>query len=113
MKQTYLSILIAAALAGPALAQQKADDHTAHHPAESAPAVADLTDGEVRRVDKAAGKITLRHGPIKNLDMPPMTMVFQAGDPAMLDQVKQGDKVRFSAEQKSGAFIVTRIEPAK
>jgi len=113
MKQTCLSILIAIALAGPALAQQKADDHSAHHPAGSAPATAEMAEGEVRRVDKSAGKITLRHGPIKSLDMPPMTMVFQAGDRAMLDRVKQGDKVRFSAEEKSGAYIVTRIEPMK
>lgn len=113
MKQTYLSILIIAVLAGPALAQQKADDHTAHHPAEGAQVTAEMADGEVRRVDKAAGKLTLRHGPIKSLDMPPMTMVFQAGDPAMLDRVKQGDKVRFSAVEKSGAYIVTRIEPEK
>jgi Cu/Ag efflux protein CusF len=113
MKRLFLSTIIAAALSGVALAQQKADDHTAHHPAESASATAEMAEGEVRRVDKSAGKITLRHGPIKNLDMPPMTMVFQAGDPAMLDRVKQGDKVRFAAEEKSGAYIVTRIEPAK
>jgi len=113
MKHLFLPILVVAALSGPALAQQKADDHTAHHPAESAPVTAEMAEGEVRRVDKATSKITLRHGPIKSLDMPPMTMVFQAGDPAMLDQVKTGDKVRFTAEEKSGAYIVTRIEPAK
>lgn len=72
-----------------------------------------LSDGEVRKVDKDANKITLRHGPLANLDMPAMTMVFQVKDPAMLDQVKQGDKVKFQAEKVGGAFTITKIEPAK
>ena len=70
-------------------------------------------EGEVRKVDKEAGKITLKHGPIANLDMPPMSMVFRAGEPAMLDKVKVGDKVRFKAEKIQGAITVTQIEPAK
>jgi Cu(I)/Ag(I) efflux system protein CusF len=70
-----------------------------------------LADGEVRKVDKATGKISLKHGAIKNLDMPPMSMVFQVKDPAMLDKVKQGDKVKFSAEQIDGAYTVVAIEP--
>ena len=72
-----------------------------------------LSDGEVRKVDKDAKKITIKHGPLANLDMPPMTMVFQVKEPAMLDQVKAGDKVRFRAEKVGGAFTVTSIEPAK
>jgi Cu(I)/Ag(I) efflux system periplasmic protein CusF len=72
-----------------------------------------LSDGEVRKVDKDAKKITIKHGPLANLDMPPMTMVFQVKDPALLDQVKAGDKVRFQAEKVGGAFTVTKIEPAK
>ena len=72
-----------------------------------------MTDGEVRKVDKDAGKITLKHGPIKSLDMPPMTMVFQVKDRAFLDKVKAGDKVKFAAEEKSGAYVVTSIEAAK
>ncbi len=72
-----------------------------------------LTEGEVRRIDKDAGKITIRHGEIKNLDMPPMTMVFQVKDPAMLDKVKAGDKVKFLAEKTGGTFTVTQIEPEK
>jgi Cu(I)/Ag(I) efflux system protein CusF len=113
MKQLLLSLIAATVLAAPVLAQQAADDHSAHHPPGAAQASAEMADGEVRRVDKSTGKITLRHGPIKSLDMPPMTMVFQAGDPAMLDRIKQGDKVRFAAEEKSGAYVVTRIEPAR
>ena len=70
----------------------------------------ELADGEVRRVDRDAKKITLRHGPIASIDMPPMTMVFQVKDPAMLGGLKPGDKVKFSAEKIDGAYVVTRIE---
>jgi Cu(I)/Ag(I) efflux system protein CusF len=71
-----------------------------------------LFEGEVRRVDKDARKITLRHGPMPSLDMPAHTMVFQVTDPAMLEQVKPGDKVRFTAEKRGGAFTITQIRPA-
>lgn len=73
----------------------------------------EMTDGEVRKVDKETMKITLRHGEIKNLGMPAMSMVFQVKDPAMLDAVKPGDKVKFSAERTGGAMVVTHIETAK
>jgi Cu/Ag efflux protein CusF len=66
-------------------------------------------EGEVRKIDKAQGKITLKHGEIKNLDMPPMTMVFRVKDPSMLDTVSVGDKVRFSAEKFDGQYTVTVI----
>jgi Cu/Ag efflux protein CusF len=73
-----------------------------------------LAEGEVRKVDKDAQKITLRHGPLPDLDMPkPMTMVYRVKDPAMLDRVKAGDKVKFEAEKIAGAFTVTKIEPVK
>ncbi|HZL92759.1 MAG TPA: copper-binding protein [Vicinamibacterales bacterium] len=72
-----------------------------------------LTDGEVRKVDKDAKKITIKHGPLPSLDMPAMTMVFQVKDPAMLEQVKAGDKVKFEAQKLGGAFTVTVIEKAK
>ena len=72
-----------------------------------------LADAEVRKVDKEAKKVTLRHGPIPSLDMAPMTMVFRVKDPAMLETLKQGDKVRFAAEKVDGNLTVTRIEPAK
>ena len=73
-----------------------------------------LTEAEVRRVDQAHGKITLKHGEIKNLDMPPMTMVFTAKDKSLLKHVKAGDRVRFAAAQdKAGEYILTAIEPAK
>lgn len=70
------------------------------------------TEGEVRKIDRDAGKITLRHGPIAHLDMPAMTMVFRAQDPAMLDRVKEGDKVRFSADKIGGQMTVTKIDKA-
>ena len=72
-----------------------------------------MAEGEVRKVDKDAKKITIKHGPLQKLDMPAMTMVFQVKDPAMLDQVKAGDKIKFDAEKLGGAFTVTKIEPAK
>ncbi len=94
------TLLIAAILASaPVHAQQTAADHAAHHPAPAAAtAKSALSDAEVRKVDLDTKKITLRHGPIPNLDMPPMTMVFQVKDPAMLEQVKTGDQVLFQAE---------------
>ena len=70
-----------------------------------------LVEGEVRRVDKDAKKITIRHAAMPKLDMPAHTMVFQVNNPAMLEQVKAGDKIRFDAEKVGGAFLLTRIEP--
>lgn len=96
------------ALSGVALA----DSGHAGHGAPKA-AAASMSEGEVRKVDKDAGKITLKHGPISNLGMPPMTMVFQVKDRALLDKVKAGDKVQFTAEQNAGSYVVTGIEAAK
>src|SRR6266704_1593171 len=74
-----------------------------------------MVKGEVKKIDETAGKITLKHGPIKSLDMDEdgMTMVFRVQDPAMLKQVKVGDKVRFEADRVNGQITVTRIEKAK
>ena len=72
-----------------------------------------MTEGEIRKVDMDNKKLTIKHGEIKNLDMPGMTMVFQVKDPAMLEKVKAGDKVRFKAEKAGGAIVVTDIQPAK
>lgn len=69
-----------------------------------------MSDGEVKKVDRDAGKITIKHGPLANLDMPGMTMVFRVKEPAMLDQVKTGDKIRFVAAKVNGAFTVTKLE---
>jgi len=72
-----------------------------------------LADGEIRKVDKDAKKITIKHGEIKSIDMPPMTMVFQVKDAALLDKVKAGDKVKFAAEKQGSAYVVTAIEPKR
>jgi len=76
-------------------------------------AVMDLADGVVRKVDKDARKITIRHGEIRHLDMPPMTMVFQVKDPAMLEQVQPGEKVQFRVEKSGGAMVLTEIRPVR
>ena len=101
--------IIAAAAALLAMAPAWAQHSHGKHGAESAA----LADGEVRKVDRDGGKITIKHGPIKSLDMPAMTMVYQVKDPAMLGKVKAGDKVKFSAETSGDAMIVTKIEQVR
>ncbi|MEO8316399.1 MAG: copper-binding protein [Pseudomonadota bacterium] len=76
-------------------------------------AAADMTEAEVRKVDTAQGKVTLKHGEIKNLDMPPMTMVFAVKDKAMLDSLKPGDKIRFKAADLNGKLTVVEMAPAR
>ena len=77
-------------------------------------AFAQMVDGQVTKIDASAGKITLKHGPIKKLEMDePMTMVFRVQDPAMLKQVKVGDKIKFEADRVNGQFTVTKIEKSK
>ena len=78
-----------------------------------AAASGEMAEGEIRKVDMDTKKITIKHGEIKNLDMPGMTMVFQVKDPALLEKVKAGDKVRFKAEKAGGAIVVTDIQSAK
>ena len=82
-------------------------------PGKAAGTAADMTDAEVRKIDLEAGKVTLKHGDIKSLDMPAMTMVFVVKDKAMLDKLKTGDKVKFKAINDAGKFTVTEIQPAK
>jgi Cu(I)/Ag(I) efflux system protein CusF len=102
MKRLRLHTLIATlALAAVPLASQA-----------QAAADAMTTDGEVRKIDKDAGKITLKHGEIKHMDMPPMTMVFAVKDKALLDKVKPGDKVKFAASNEGGKLTVTAIQVA-
>jgi Cu(I)/Ag(I) efflux system protein CusF len=118
MNKLSIALLLATGLAivgapaGSALAQT-ASDHADHHPAAVAAAASYRTDGEVRKVDKDASKLTIKHGDIKNLDMPAMTMVFQVKDKSLLDKVKAGDKVRFRAESENGKLLVTDIQTVK
>ena len=116
----FLSIPLTASLlilgAGPALAQAPAtaapDNHSSHHPAASAQQTP-LSEGEITRWDPRTLRLTLKHGEIKNLDMPPMTMVFQVQNPALLQQVKAGDKVRFTADKVGGNYTVISLERAE
>ncbi len=106
-----VSMFSAALIAHPAIAHEA---HKKPHSASSSHGAhgAAMAEGEVRKVDMEAKKITLKHGPIQNLDMPAMTMVFQVADPAMLDHVKVGDKVKFTADKAGSGYAVTKIEPA-
>jgi Cu(I)/Ag(I) efflux system periplasmic protein CusF len=81
--------------------------------AAQASAPTEFTEGEVRKVDKEAKKITLKHGEIKNLGMPAMAMAFQVNDPSVLDKFKAGDKVRFKATHDAGRYVVTEIQAVK
>jgi len=117
MKKLNALLLISALLAG------AASSHAASH--GGAPMTGDakkdmttktdaeMADGEIRKVDIENKKITIKHGVIKNLDMPGMTMVFQVKDDALLNKAKVGDKIRFSAEQSGSALVVTEIEATK
>jgi Cu(I)/Ag(I) efflux system periplasmic protein CusF len=97
----WLILSFALAIASPSLLA------TNHEPSVQ------LTEGEVRKVDKDAKKITIKHAPIVYLDMPAMTMVFQVKDSTLLEKVKPGDKIKFTAEKTGGAFTLTTIETMK
>lgn len=106
------AVLCAVALPGAATAHEGHGDDKQAVTATS-PAKAELSEGEVKKIDKPAGKITIKHGPLRNLDMPGMTMGFKVKDPAMLDAVKVGDKINFVAEKINGSLTLTQLEAAK
>ena len=113
MKQTKpllatTAIALLSLFSGAAFAQTAPDQNAVEMSAKSG-----LTDGEVRKIGKEAGKLTIGHGEIKHLEMPPMTMVFEAKDKSMLDQVKAGDKVRFMVVHDNGQMVVTNLQPIK
>ena len=115
-RATGIALLISAAAASPAWAASPQGGHGAHsdHGKPMAQAAAgDMTDGEVRKVDKEGGKLTLKHADIKSLDMPAMTMVFVVKDKAMLDKLKAGDKIKFKAINDAGKFTVTEMQMAQ
>ena len=111
LQRLQASLLLAASLFTPlaTLAQTPAEAPAASSATSAAPVWA---EGEIRRLDRDGQKITLRHGDIKNLDMPPMTMVFQVKDPALLDKAGVGAKVRFTAVQETGRYVVTDLVKA-
>ena len=75
-----------------------------------ASAAPDMTEAEVKKINSDTGKIMLKHGPIKNLDMPPMTMVFTVKNPALINDVKVGDKIMFNVVSESGNYVITDIQ---
>ena len=113
MYKLIAAAFVAASLASPPALSDSAHDKKGHGAHGAAAQGAAMAEGEVRRVDKDAKKITIKHGPLAKLDMPAMTMVFQVADPAMLEQVKPGDKIRFDAEKIGGGYRVTKIEPGR
>ncbi|MDN3920359.1 copper-binding protein [Roseateles violae] len=106
MTRTCIAGLLALTLLGTAAAQSPRAS------AASQSATRPMAEGEVRKIDRAQGKLTLRHGRIENLDMDGMTMVFRLAEPKLLDGLKEGDRVRFAAERIAGAVTVTAIEAA-
>ena len=109
-------LLFAAAIAMAASAIAQTNDKIAPSQTQGTSAATDtaaMTDGEVRKVDKKAGKVTIKHGPLTNLGMPGMTMAFRVKDPAMIEQVKKGDKIKFVADKIGGTFTVTKLENVK
>ena len=111
MNRTMAALAASLALGAGASFAGGGTDNPEHARTLVAQAASDgMTEGEVRKVDKDAGKITLKHGEIKSLGMPPMTMVFRAKDPVLLDKVQPGAKVRFRAEQQGSTLLVTAIE---
>ena len=106
--------ILAAALAGALVpAAAPAADAPAKAEAKAKAPSAPLTAGEVKKVDREAKKVTIQHGPIENLKMPPMTMVFRVKDPAMLEGLEPGAKIRFRAEEADGGYLVTRLQKSK
>ncbi len=107
MKTILTAIALGCTLVFPAFAAEPAKAPS------SSEAATNMSQGEVRKIDAAAQKITLRHGPIANIGMPPMTMVFGVRDAALLEGVKAGDKVNFVVEQQGTQFVVTELKSAE
>ena len=124
MKSFTTPALVFVACAWMAPALQAAEEHMASmhdmHAMDSGHAMqpmagpmanAQLAKGVIRKVDKSAGKLTIKHGPLESLNMPPMTMIYRVQDQAMLERVKEGDKVRFLPEKLNGVLTVVQLEP--
>ncbi len=109
VRHIMLALILCTGLT-PLAAFPESTEHDAHHVASPAGAANALSTGEVRKVDLEGKKITIRHGPLDNLGMPAMTMVFRVDDAALLGNVKAGDKVRFRAENRGNALVVTRLQ---
>ena len=106
---TVSALALGIALPVSSMAQTTMD----HSKMDMSQPAASMTEGEVKKVDLEAGKVTIKHAPIKNMDMPGMTMVFTAKDKGLLANVKPGDKIRFMAVNEGGKMVVTDIQPAQ
>ncbi len=120
MKTLLTALLFASASASLSLSPTLAaaaghDAHAGHgNHATTQPAMSSvLVDGVVKKIDKAAGKVTISHGPLTNLNMPAMTMVFRVKEAAWLDQMQSGGKIRFVADSIDGTLTIVRYEAAK
>lgn len=113
MARTVMSILSLLMGFLPPLAAHAAGDHARPPSTQSKTTESSgpMSEGEIRKIDRDAAKVTIKHGELKNLDMPPMTMVFRAKNTTLLDNVKVGDTVNFVAEKEGGYLTVTKIEP--
>jgi Cu/Ag efflux protein CusF len=107
------AIALAVIFIAPAIAASEHDNHAGHAAPSRAVAEAPMAEGVVKKLDSAKSRITIAHGEIANLGMRPMTMSFKARPPAILKQWKEGDKIRFRAEDIKGVLTVTSIESAK
>jgi len=94
-------------------AMAQSHDHENHTPAAVAGQEKAMSEGEVKKVDKDTGRLTIKHGPLENLGMPGMTMVFGVKDTSALDALKAGDKIKFIAEKLDGRFVVTQLDVQK
>ena len=113
IRMTLVAFVAALTFAGAASAQSTVPGMAPAASATDSSAASEFAEGEIRKVDKDNKKLTIKHGPLKNLDMPGMTMVFGVKDGAVLDKLQTGEKVRFLAEKIDGKIVVTKIESAR
>jgi len=111
--QRLLQIILISAFVSGVCADASAQENATEKKPPIVDGSAVMTDGEIRKIDRDNRKVTIRHAEIKHLDMPGMTMIFQVNDPALLDRIKTGDKVKFRAEKTGGLFFATEIKSAK
>jgi len=112
MRARIQTLLLGVALAMPLFGwAQAATEHDHNHGSAPAATQTPLTDGEVKKVDPEVGKVTIKHGEIRQLDMPPMTMVFTVKDKSLLTNIKPGDKVQFTVVSEGGKLLLTSIQP--
>lgn len=114
MKRALSTLLASLLLTVPAWAEMGHSSHGASMDHGTMASMSNtLSEGVVKKVNKDQGKLTIQHGPLENLGMPAMTMIFRVQDPAMLNRVKPGDNIRFLADKVNGRLTVTRVETAQ